>query len=52
MKREYIAPRMSAVEINVKGILMASGDNLMESVFIDDPQTPDAALAPLLHLSM
>ena len=24
---------MSAVEINVKGILMASGDNLMESVF-------------------
>lgn len=48
MKRNYITPNVTVVETAIKGILMTSGGTTSQSVYTDDPQEIENALAPLL----
>lgn len=46
MKRKYLSPKTKVICIEHRGILMTS--NITESIYTDDPQLPEAALAPII----
>lgn len=46
MKRKYTSPETEVICIEHRGILMTS--NIIESVYTDDPQLPEDALAPII----